>query len=73
MSENKKALRIIKCPGCAKSIVYSQKNPFRPFCSQGCKDSDIIAWAEQSYRIQGRPPQNEEEFLEMENEITRNE
>lgn len=70
MSEGKKAVRIIKCPGCSKSIVYSQKNQFRPFCSQACKDNDIIAWAEQSYRIAGRPPQNEDEFNELEKELT---
>lgn len=68
-NQDTKALRIYKCPGCAKNIVYSQKNMFRPFCSQVCKDSDIIAWAEHSYRIAGPGPRNEDEFNELEREL----
>jgi endogenous inhibitor of DNA gyrase (YacG/DUF329 family) len=31
--------------------VYSQRNPFRPFCSAACKGLDLGAWASESFRV----------------------
>jgi uncharacterized protein len=67
----KKTPRIYKCPTCSRSTVYDVKNPDRPFCSSRCKNNDIISWAEQGYRIPGKPPQNEDEFMELQEEIER--
>jgi endogenous inhibitor of DNA gyrase (YacG/DUF329 family) len=66
MTEQKqKTPRIFKCPSCSTSIIYDVKNPYRPFCSSRCKDDDIISWAKEGYRIEGKAPQTEEEFLEL--------
>jgi endogenous inhibitor of DNA gyrase (YacG/DUF329 family) len=37
------------CPGCGKPVVPAHK----PFCSQGCRDRDLIAWLSDGYRIPG--------------------
>lgn len=39
----------MNCPTCKKSIEYSPKNPYRPFCSPACKGEDLVAWAEERY------------------------
>lgn len=39
------------CPLCKKP-----KSPtFAPFCSQGCKDRDLICWLDEGYRVPGPP------------------
>lgn len=43
--------RRIACPGCGKVVEYSPENPWRPFCSERCRLSDLGAWASGSYRI----------------------
>lgn len=43
--------RMVSCPRCAASVVWSQDNPWRPFCSEHCKTMDLGAWATESYRI----------------------
>jgi endogenous inhibitor of DNA gyrase (YacG/DUF329 family) len=35
-------------------------SPFRPFCSQPCKDDDITAWADQEYTSPDREASAEE-------------
>lgn len=41
----------IKCPICKKRTVYSEKNPYRPFCSERCQLIDLGQWIEGDYRI----------------------
>lgn len=43
--------RIVRCPACGKSVEYSERNAFRPFCSQRCRTNDLGAWAEGRYAI----------------------
>ena len=43
--------RKVRCPQCGGEAVYSPENPWRPFCSERCKQIDLGAWAEESYRI----------------------
>lgn len=43
--------RIVRCPGCGGESVYALANPFRPFCSERCKNLDIGAWASESFRV----------------------
>ena len=43
--------RRVACPGCGKPVEYSPENPWRPFCSERCRLSDLGAWAAESYRI----------------------
>ncbi len=45
------AARRVTCPGCGKIAEYSPSNPWRPFCSERCRLSDLGAWASGSYRI----------------------
>jgi hypothetical protein len=47
--------RIVRCPQCSKSIVYDLSNENRPFCSERCKLIDIGAWADEDYRVPGKP------------------
>ena len=41
----------VACPGCAKKVEWTDKNPYRPFCSERCKQIDLGAWAEEKYTI----------------------
>ena len=52
MKTSKKPLKI-QCPGCGESLVWDPDSPFRPFCSQRCKDADFIGWAHETHRISG--------------------
>lgn len=49
----------IKCPRCQKEIEYSITNPFRPFCSQRCRDVDLGLWVEGKYAIPGASVEQE--------------
>lgn len=60
MDKNKqlnKSMRIVRCPGCGKETPY-EGNPYRPFCSRGCKGLDLIHWATEGYRIEEKPDEN---------------
>jgi len=48
--------RTVRCPSCGGSSVYSPDNPFRPFCSERCKNLDFGAWASEAYRVPAAPP-----------------
>ncbi len=39
------------CPHCQTKIRYSRTNPFRPFCSERCKNADFLGWSEEKHRI----------------------
>jgi len=43
----------VKCPTCSKMAEWSTDNPYRPFCSERCKQIDLGAWAEEKYTIPG--------------------
>ena len=43
----------LNCPACKTSIKWSERFPFRPFCSKRCKDSDFIDWTNEENRIAG--------------------
>ncbi|MBB5715042.1 DNA gyrase inhibitor YacG [Sphingomonas aerophila] len=43
------------CPTCGKPTAAE----FRPFCSRGCKDRDLLAWLSESYRLPGREPMHD--------------
>ncbi len=52
---------VVACPRCRKSARYDATNPSRPFCSPVCKDEDIIAWAQEDYKVPGKPALEEAE------------
>lgn len=45
----------VRCPSCGEKHLYSLDNPYRPFCSKGCKAIDLGAWASESYRVEAKP------------------
>jgi len=53
------AVREVSCPQCGARSPWSPENPWRPFCSERCKQIDLGAWASGSYRIAGE--QSDEE------------
>lgn len=52
---------VVNCPQCGKKVVWDSKNPFRPFCSERCKQTDLGAWAQEKYVIPGAASESEEE------------
>ncbi len=45
----------VKCPGCGTKVLWRRDNPNRPFCSERCKASDFVAWANEEQVIAGSP------------------
>ena len=43
----------IPCPTCQVSIKWSDKFPYRPFCSLRCQQMDFGDWADERYRVAG--------------------
>lgn len=41
----------VQCPTCKSKVEWAEKNRFRPFCSERCKQIDLGAWAEEKYTI----------------------
>lgn len=54
--------RIVPCPGCNGDSLYSPANPYRPFCSQRCKNHDLGAWASESFRVGSEAPTDDQPF-----------
>jgi endogenous inhibitor of DNA gyrase (YacG/DUF329 family) len=54
--------RLVRCPGCGGDSVYALANPFRPFCSQRCKNLDFGAWASESFRVASEAPPDDQPF-----------
>ena len=46
---------MVRCPSCGDTVPYRLDNPYRPFCSKGCKAIDLGAWASEEYRVEARP------------------
>ena len=45
------------CSYCGKPVTPEH----RPFCSQGCRDRDLLAWLGDAYRIPGPPAEEDDE------------
>ena len=43
--------RLVTCPACGGASLYSPANPWRPFCSERCKQQDLGAWASEDFRV----------------------
>jgi uncharacterized protein len=44
-------MAVVRCPTCQGPVVWSAASPFRPFCSERCKNVDLGAWASERYAI----------------------
>ena len=43
--------KLVPCPTCGGDSVYAPSNPWRPFCSERCKNIDLGAWASENFRL----------------------
>ena len=59
MRESRIGPRIVRCPACGGESVFAASNPFRPFCSERCKNMDLGAWASERFRVAAEPPQED--------------
>ena len=50
---------MVACPACSRKVAYDRNNPYRPFCSERCKTTDLGAWASDAYLIEGSPVEDE--------------
>lgn len=48
------------CPICRKPVDWA-KTPTIPFCSSRCKTRDLGAWADERYKVEGKPEAEEGE------------
>ncbi|MBS7349246.1 MAG: DNA gyrase inhibitor YacG [Comamonas sp.] len=46
----------VACPTCAGPSLFAPSNPWRPFCSQRCKQIDLGAWAAEAFRVPSSTP-----------------
>ena len=51
--------RQVRCPNCGGDALWAPENPWRPFCSERCKQIDLGAGASESYRITGQVSDDE--------------
>ena len=49
-------MTVVNCPTCSAKVEWTEKNKFRPFCSERCKQIDLGAWAEEKYAIPATNP-----------------
>ncbi|AVJ55140.1 DNA gyrase inhibitor YacG [Idiomarina sp. OT37-5b] len=45
----------VPCPTCQTTVEWSDKSPFKPFCSERCKLIDLGEWANEEKAIPGEP------------------
>jgi endogenous inhibitor of DNA gyrase (YacG/DUF329 family) len=51
MSTPARSRKHVGCPLCGKPSAQGHS----PFCSQGCRDRDLLNWLGDSYRVPGPP------------------
>ena len=45
-----------RCPVCRKPVdPLATDSSHAPFCSEGCRNRDLIAWLDERYVVPGRP------------------
>ena len=45
----------LSCPTCKRELEWSERFPWRPFCSERCKLVDLGAWLANDRGIPGEP------------------
>ncbi|HET7306692.1 MAG TPA: DNA gyrase inhibitor YacG [Gammaproteobacteria bacterium] len=43
----------VPCPQCGRLVEWSDRSPFRPFCSERCRLIDLGEWFDESHSIPG--------------------
>ncbi|MBU6257021.1 MAG: DNA gyrase inhibitor YacG [Burkholderiales bacterium] len=54
------APRQVPCPSCRAPALFGAANPWRPFCSQRCRNADLGAWASERFRVPAELPSDDE-------------
>jgi len=54
--------RQVPCPTCGGPSLYSPANPYRPFCSERCRQIDLGAWANEDFRMPAEAPPEDAEY-----------
>ena len=62
MTQAKLPVKQVTCPQCGGESVYAPSNPFRPFCSERCKNIDFGAWSSESFRLPADTPPDDEAY-----------
>jgi endogenous inhibitor of DNA gyrase (YacG/DUF329 family) len=52
--------KTVPCPTCGRPVEWTDKSPWRPFCSERCKLIDLGAWASEQRSIAGDTAESEE-------------
>ncbi|WP_025321853.1 DNA gyrase inhibitor YacG [Deferrisoma camini] len=48
----------VRCPTCKAPVVWKD-NPYRPFCSERCRLTDLGRWLREDYRIPAEEDESE--------------
>ena len=54
--------RQVRCPNCGGDALWAPENPWRPFCSERCKQIDLGAWASESFCLSAGSAENEKDL-----------
>jgi endogenous inhibitor of DNA gyrase (YacG/DUF329 family) len=54
-------MHTVSCPTCDRPVEWSERSPWRPFCSERCKLIDLGAWASEQRGIPDDAPAEAEE------------
>ncbi len=57
---NATVAKLVPCPSCKTPTPYRLDNPYRPFCSERCKNIDFGAWASEAFRVEAQQPKPDE-------------
>ena len=53
-------MAVVQCPTCRTAVVWSAASPYRPFCSERCKNVDLGAWASERFVIGAEADEGQE-------------
>ena len=56
MTDDAVGYKVVRCPACGGDSIYAASNPYRPFCSERCKNLDFGAWASEAFRVPTEAP-----------------
>jgi endogenous inhibitor of DNA gyrase (YacG/DUF329 family) len=50
----------VPCPSCREMTLFAPSNPWRPFCSERCRQRDFGAWASEAFRVAAVEPPDDQ-------------
>jgi endogenous inhibitor of DNA gyrase (YacG/DUF329 family) len=56
---------VVPCPTCRRSVEWTERSPWRPFCSERCKLQDLARWADGAYHVAGETVADDDESEEL--------